>query len=113
MIECLRHEELSSTKFDAWLDVGFPKLDHQMSKRKAPQKQQNEPRIVEVDDLGIPLVRPSEQEEIDEDEQWRLINDTGILQNLTGQKEEEDLTPLAGSIRELLLFSFKKAILTL
>ncbi|KAF8609103.1 hypothetical protein BDV93DRAFT_517967 [Ceratobasidium sp. AG-I] len=71
-----------------------------MTKRKAPQKQQNEPRIVEVDDLGIPLVRASEQERIDEDEQWRLINDTGILQNFSGQKEEEEeeLTPLAGSI---------------
>lgn len=85
-----------------------------MTKRKAPQKQQNEPRIVEVDDLGIPLARPSElEEDIDEDEQWRLINDTGILKNLPGQKEEEDLTPLAGSIRERLLFSSKEPVLTL
>lgn len=76
-----------------------------MTKRKATQKR-NEPQIVEVDELGIPLARPP-QEEIDEDEQWRLINDTGILKNLPGQ-EEEELTPLADSIREYLVFHPKK-----
>jgi hypothetical protein len=68
-----------------------------MAKRKETKKSpQVEPQI--VDELGIPLARPPKPEDIAEDEQWRLINETGILQHLP-EAPVEDLTPLADSVR--------------
>lgn len=63
------------------------------------ESQQNEHT---EDELGIPLRRVSEQEIIPEEEQLRLIKDTGILDQVPPEKEEE-LSPLGESIREFLL----------
>ncbi|KAJ1311061.1 hypothetical protein OPQ81_009565 [Rhizoctonia solani] len=49
------------------------------------------------DELEIPLKRPSELGHIPHDEQMRLIKDTGILDRLPPEKEEQ-LSPLADSI---------------
>ncbi|KAG8713355.1 hypothetical protein FRC11_012481 [Ceratobasidium sp. 423] len=49
------------------------------------------------DEFGIPLKRPSQLGEIPQDEQMRLIKDTGILDRLPAEKEEQ-LSPLADSI---------------
>jgi hypothetical protein len=64
------------------------------------QSQQNERQ--DEDELGIPLMRPSERDQIPEEEQIRLIKETGIFDRLPPEKEEE-LSPLADSIREFVL----------
>ncbi|CUA73876.1 hypothetical protein RSOLAG22IIIB_01397 [Rhizoctonia solani] len=50
-----------------------------------------------TDELEIPLTRPSELGEIPHDEQMRLIKDTGILDRVPAEQEEQ-LSPLADSI---------------
>ncbi|KAG8678568.1 hypothetical protein FRC09_019733 [Ceratobasidium sp. 395] len=67
-----------------------------MTKRKdAKEPTQSEPLI--VDELGIPLAKPPKPDVISEEEQWRLINDTGILQRAQEVPEED---ALANSLRE-------------
>lgn len=51
---------------------------------------------------------PSDQEEISEEEQWRIINETGLLKNLPGTPrtktvEAEEETPFAEEILNAML----------
>ncbi|KAG8748518.1 hypothetical protein FRC10_003651 [Ceratobasidium sp. 414] len=68
-----------------------------MAKRKDAKKTAHVEPLIE-DELGIPLARPPKPEVISEEEQWRLINDTGVLQLAQKDSEEDDIQPLADSI---------------
>ncbi|KAG9125626.1 hypothetical protein FRC07_006840 [Ceratobasidium sp. 392] len=65
-----------------------------MAKRKDAKKTAHVEPLIE-DELGIPLAKPPTPDVISEEEQWRLINDTGILQRA---KEEQPVDALADSI---------------
>ncbi|KAG9103939.1 hypothetical protein FRC06_006884 [Ceratobasidium sp. 370] len=67
-----------------------------MAKRKDTKKTDHVEPLIE-DELGIPLAKPPKPE-ISEEEQWRLISDTGILQRAQQELKEDDIPPLADSI---------------
>ncbi|QRV91106.1 transmembrane protein [Ceratobasidium sp. AG-Ba] len=83
-----------------------------MTKRKDAKKQGRAEPLIE-DELGIPLARPPKPEEISEEEQWRLINDTGVLQRVQDLKDEDadGVSPLADRLLDTAIFAIPLSFL--